>query len=185
MLTFGLVVEGIYDEGALKQLIQKCAESQVFIIVRQSGNAPQLMKRFPGFLEDFRYANGGSNVDKAIVIRDADGKDPAQLLNSMQGKVRGRTYPFPIRFAVIVQELEAWLLADEQAISGVTGKKQPSIGAPESLLHPKEKLRAVLSDAGVVYTAPVAEKIAADARVDTIASRCSSFQRFREAVVDC
>ena len=73
MATFGLVVEGYYDEAVLRELIQKCTTpSEVDIICRPCGNAPQVLKKFPGFLEEFRHVKLGSHVDKAVVVRDAD-----------------------------------------------------------------------------------------------------------------
>ncbi len=183
MLTFGLMIEGFYDVAVLKELIQKCASSEVEVIGRPCGPKGSLMKRFPGFLEEFRYIKQGSNVDKALVIRDADNKDPAELIERMQSKISGRTYPFPVKLLVAVQELEAWLLADESAISAVTGKRALIVQNPENLSDPKEKLKKVLSEAWISYTDEIARKIAANVKVETIESRCPSFQEFREAVL--
>lgn len=184
MLTVGLVVEGFYDEAVLKELIQKCAPGNVDIICRRCGNAAELLKRFPGFLEGFRHAKQGSNVDKSIVIRDADQKNPAQLIARMHDKISGRTYPSPTKLLVIVQELEAWLLADEHAVSSVTGRTQAAIHRPEELINPKERLTRTLSASKVGYTAEVARKIAERANIDTIESRCSWFRQFRQFIVE-
>lgn len=184
MLTVGLVVEGFYDEAVLKELIQKCTPSDVDIICRRCGNAPQLLKKFPGFLEEFRHAKQGSNVDKAVVIRDADRKNPQELIARMEDRIAGRNYPFPTRLLVIVQELEAWLLADEHAISGVTGATQAATHRPEELISPKERLIRILSGSKVDYTPEVARRIAERANIDTIGSRCSWFRQFRQSLVD-
>jgi len=185
MLTFGLVVEGNDDEAALKELVQKCASGDATVMGRRCGNRVRLMQKFPGFLEEFRHIKEGTSVDKALVVRDADNKDPAKLLVTMEGKVANRTYPFPIKLLVVVQELEAWLLADEHAVSVVTGKGAPIVQHPEKLYDPKERLKSVLSAAKISYTPEIARKIAASANVDAIESRCPSFKRFREAVLDC
>ena len=185
MLTFGLVVEGNYDEAALKELIHKCAPHEVKVIGRPCGDRARLMQKFPGFLEGFRYIKEGSGIDKAIVIRDADSKDPVKLKNRMHDRISGRAYPFPVRLLVVVQELEAWLLADESAVSAVTGKKTQIVQTPENLSDPKERLKEVLSEAGISYTSEIARKIAASVKVETIETRCPSFKEFREAVLDC
>jgi hypothetical protein len=182
MPTIGLVVEGQYDEAALKELMQKCSPTTVDVIGRPCGSVSQLMKRFPGFLEEFRYR---TDIEKALVIRDAGNKDPLEMLKLMEDKISGRTYPFLVKRLVIVKELEAWLLADESGVSAVTGKATPIIQAPEKLGDPKERLKATLSDARISYTAEVARKIAASANVDTIERRCPSFRLFRQAVLDC
>ncbi len=184
MLSFGSVVEGNDDETALQELVQKC-KSEVKVIRRKCGNKVKLMQRFPGFLEEFRHVKEGTSIDKALVIRDADNKDPGELINRMQSKISSRHYPFPVKLLVVVQELEAWLLADESAVSVVTGKKAPKIQNPEKLSDPKQRLKNVLSDAKISYTDEISRQIAANANVDTIEARCPSFREFRQAVIDC
>jgi len=184
MRCVGLIVEGTYDEAALTEFIRKCDRSEVNVICRPCGSAIQLMKKFPGFLESFRHVNEGLPVDHTIVIRDADHKNPYDLIARMEGRIGGRSYPFPRHLLVIVQELEAWLLADEEALSLVTGRSQPRILNPETIDDPKARLEKILSDAGIVYTAEVARKIAAAARADVLSVRCPSFKRFQETVVN-
>jgi len=178
MQSVGLVVEGSYDEAALSELVQKCALLETKVICRPCGNAFQLTKKFPGFLEDFRHVNLGLPVDRAIVIRDADHKNPSDLIARMEGKIIGRNYPFPTRLLVIVEELEAWLLADEAAISLVTSRSQNRIIDPETLHNPKERLQRILSSAHITYTSKVAGRIAAAARPEILEQRCPSFRRF-------
>ena len=185
MRTFGLVVEGVYDEAALTEFVRKCLEAEVEVIIRQSEDSARLMRRFPGFLEEFRYVKAGSNVDKAIVIRDADRRRPAELVKRMEGKISNRRYPFPVELLVVVEELEAWLLADEIAIEAVTRIRPQPVANPERLNDPKNRLRRVLSDASTAYTPEIARKIAATSRVDVLKARCPSFARFHEAVIDC
>jgi len=122
-------------------------------------------------------------VDKGIVIRDADQKIPEALISQMESKISGRTYPFPTKCLVIVQKLETWLLADEEALSTVTGRIQRRIPNPERIVDPKVRLRKILSDVQIDYTAVVARKIAAAARPEIVAARCPSFRKFQEAVV--
>jgi hypothetical protein len=115
MQLVGLIVEGIYDEAALTEFVRKCLSTEVNVICRPCGGVPQLMKLFPGFLKEFEHVNSGLPVDKGIVIRDADQKTPEALISQMENKISGRRYLFPTKFRVIVQELETWLLADEEA----------------------------------------------------------------------
>jgi hypothetical protein len=182
MASVGLIVEGSYDEAVLSELVRKCASSGATVICRTCGNAIQLMKKFPAFLEEFRHAKNGLPIDRAIVIRDADHKNPDELITRMEARISGRIYPFPRKLLVIVQELEAWLLADEEALLTVIGKPQQRIRDPETVYDPKARLERILSDARITYTAEVARKIAAAARPDILAVRCPSFGKFQEAV---
>jgi hypothetical protein len=188
--TYGIVVEGPYDEAALPELIKKCLADEIEIIPRPCGGKDQLMKIFPVFLEEFRHAKQGSPVDKALVIRDADVKNPDELLRAMRNKIASRSYPFEVKCIAIVREPETWFLADEEAISKVTqarsGKRVARVTEDlEPILQPKEKLKQILSDAGVPYTREVAREIAEQSDPSKIESRCPKFKEFRQAVTDC
>jgi len=186
MPTFGLIVEGEYDAAALTELVWRCAEGTIEVIARQCTQKGSLMKRFSAYLQELQWANRGQAVDKALVIRDADGKNPQELIARMEMSIIHRSYPFPVKCVIIVQELETWLLADHEALSQVTQKRISAINSPlESILDPKRRLQSMLSEAGTAYTAEVSRKIAAAANLETIEHRCSSFGTFRQAVHDC
>ena len=128
--------------------------------------------------------NAGFPVDQAIVVRDADHKNPEALISQMESKISGRIYPFPRKLLVAVEKLEAWLLADEVALSTVTGRIQRRIIAPETITDPKTRLQTILSDARIPYTPERARLIAAAASVDALAARCPSFKKFKEALAN-
>ena len=86
-----------------------------------------------------------------------------------------------------MRELEAWLLADSEAIATVTrvysGRGVPVVNESiENIADPKARLQRLLSDAKVAYTKEVARKIAAVSNVESIAYRCPSFRSFVRAV---
>ena len=191
MATYGIVVEGPYDEAALEEMIKKCLSNEIEIITRPCGGKNQLMKRFRGFLESFRHEKQGSPVDKALVICDADNRDPDELIEMMKSEINDRTYPFEVKFIIIVQELETWLLADEEAISRVTQTRSGRIVSRvnenlESITQPKEKLEEILFNANIPYTPEVARQIAKESDISNkVEYRCPRFREFRQAVVDC
>ncbi|MBI5968627.1 MAG: DUF4276 family protein [Deltaproteobacteria bacterium] len=190
MGTYGIVIEGQYDEVALTEIIKKCFSMEVEIIPRKCGGKDKLITRFPAYLESFRYEKKGSHVDKAIVIRDAHGEDPEKIKEIMRGKIEKRNYPFKVKFIIIAQELEAWLLADEEAISRVTvdrsGKPVPRVNESlESIPQPKQTLHKILGEARVAYTDGVAREIAKESDLDKIEYRCPRFREFRQTVIDC
>ena len=186
MTTYGIVVEGLYDEAVLLEIIRKCLSNNIEIITRPCGGKDRLMKSFRGFLDSFQYENKGSPVDKALVIRDAGGKDHDELLEKMRSRIAGRNYTFDVKFIIIVQELETWLLTDEDAISRVTGKTISRVNEDlQSIIQPKEKLKKILSDGGVAYTAEVAKEIARESDLTKIEYRCPRFKKFCQDVTDC
>lgn len=186
MPTFGLIIEGAYDASALTELTRRCAEGDIEVIAYQCAQKGSLMKKFPAYLQALHPCHRGQPVDKALVIRDADGKNPHELITRMETSIGSRSYPFPVKFVVIVQELEAWLLADQEALSQVTRRRISAINSPlESIVDPKRRLESILSEAGIVYTAKVARQIASTAILERIEYRCSSFRTFRQAIRDC
>jgi len=182
-LTFGVVVEGVFDAAALPEFIRKCVGDDVEIEVRLCSGS--VMRKFPGVLEGFRHIRSGLPVSKALIIRDADTKNPDTLITAMQARYASRSYAFPVEPIVIVQELETWLLADSAALTHVCNRAVPTVqGALEAIVDPKVRLRRLLSEAKIAYTPAMARKIAAAITLESLAYRCPSFQRFRQALGD-
>jgi prophage DNA circulation protein len=104
----------------------------------------------------------------------------------MQEKIKGREYRFPVKFHVIKQEIETWLLSDEHAISRVIERNVPRVNESlEDIQQSKEKLKELLSKFKANYTAETLRRIAEQSDIEKIALRCPGFQRFRQSVLDC
>jgi hypothetical protein len=190
MTAYGIVAEGYYDEKVLGEIINKILGREITLISRRGGDKDHLIKIFPVHLKEFLHANEGYSVDKAIVIRDAHGRDPAELKERMKSKILNQRYTFEVKFIIIIQELEGWLLSDEKAISRVTMSHSGKPAVPvnkdiESITEAKETLAKVLSNAKVVYTDSVAQEIARESDLEKIKYRCPSFGEFWQAVIDC
>ncbi len=182
MARFGIVVEGPCDELVLKELLPKCLGANCEVESRAWGTSGGVARKFCNSLNEFKYIG----IDKAFVVRDSDGKDPSVLKANMQARIGNRQYPFPVNFIVIVQELEAWLLADERAIAAITSRPVPRQPDPiEAIASPKERLKRILSPT-VVYSREVARSIAATiADISRVADRCPVFKAFWHLVSDC
>lgn len=190
-LTYGLIVEGPYDQAMYGALIPRICGGKV-VFTRPCGGVERLMKLFHALLRDFEHAVQGGPVDKALVIRDSSGKDPIALEAEMAATIQGMQYVFPrgIKLCIVRRTMETWLLADAQAITDVArargGRQVQDVqGTLEDIGDPKKKLRSVLSDAGIEYTDVVCAEIAALLRIDHVEYRCPSFRTFRRDVIDC
>lgn len=169
MRTIGLIVEGVFDEAALPELVQRCSTVATTVIPRACGGKKNLFAKFPGYLEEFRHAKEGSCVDKALVVFDADHKDPQVEIIRFSQRIATRQYPFPIKYCVIVQELEAWLLANE-------------VVAPEAFCDPKTELETILGAKRISYTQAVARRLASTVDLQGLEQRCQSFRAFPQSV---
>lgn len=189
--SYGLIVEGPYDQAFYQALIPRISNATVHATLVCGGIA-NLMKRFPALLRGLEYRRHGQPVDKALVIRDSKGADAETPRAQMQNKIKGRAYSFPrgVQLCVVCREMETWLLADIEAINAVArdrGGRDVSavVGGLEEIEDPKRCLRSFLSQARILYTAPVCAEIASRARLETLEYGCPSFRRFRQQVIDC
>jgi hypothetical protein len=93
----------------------------------------------------------------------------------------GHRYGFPVEPVVIVQELEAWLLADEEALQSVVGMRT-LFRSPEDRRYPKRELVRLVSQTGHVYDHALAGRIAEAIRISILSKRCPSFVKFQNAI---
>jgi hypothetical protein len=189
--SYGIIVEGDYDSAVFDAIIRRLTSPGVHIKPFVCRGRTNLMKEFPGLLRAFEHEVDGNPVEMAIVIRDADGKDPLDVEERMRTKIQGRNYPFPlnVRFYAVPQAMDAWLLADATAISTVVQGKggkpvTKSHDDPEGLLDPKEWFRKLLTDHKATYTAELCREIAQKTDLQLLSQKCRRFPAFAE-LVDC
>ncbi|MBM4294476.1 MAG: DUF4276 family protein [Deltaproteobacteria bacterium] len=181
MVTFGILVEGYKDKSVIEALVSKIYPQNNCLCFPYGGKQ-RLMEKFPGYLECFKY----SDVNKALITRDKDSQCAKELAARIHEKQQNRNYPFPVKFCLIKEEIEAWLLADENAISEVVGEKVSRINENlEDIKHPKEKLQNILSKSNISFTPEILRKIAEAADLRKVEYRCPSFRRFRDYLLDC
>jgi Domain of unknown function (DUF4276) len=187
--SYGIIVEGGYDSAVYCSLVRKLASHEVRIFTRPCEGKPDLMKKFPGFLQAFKYQLLEQSIDVAIILVDSDGGDPTELEEKMRSRIASRQYPFEVHFHAVQHAMEAWLLADPGAITNAirarSSRRLPRTpDAPETLQDPKAALRKLLTDAKVDYTSEVAAQIADNIDTQTLSARCPRFRIFTE-LVDC
>lgn len=184
--NLGLLLSGESDKLALTELARKYNPSASFKTLTTNG---PLRKKVVRHLKIF--AADGRNYDLILVVEDSDGGDLHAKRQRLIDEVGSRTFPFPICFIIIKQELETWLLSDEIALSKVSvaqgGVAITRInGTLEDIQDPKNLLIRTLLGAGVpAYTPQTAGKIAEQTRTDTLLYRCPRYKEFEQAVKDC
>jgi hypothetical protein len=188
--VIGLIVEGHYDEAVLETLARRVAQSPVTLYVSACGGKARLKQKFPGYLRYFEHVHLGNPVDKALVVCDADQKPPAELRASLSQETRNRaSWPADkLHICIVRQEIETWLLSDENAVNSVASERGGHARIarvqedPENIGDPKARLRTLPSAAGLVATPAVYQQIASRLDLETLRQRCPSFQEFEQAV---
>ena len=143
-----------------------------------------MMSRFPDYLKALEFANAGGPVDKAIVIRDSNAKDPAKVEEAMRAKIAAKRYRFPhgVRLHAVKRATETWLLADAATIGRVAGGRSV-VRTPdplEEIQDPKGRLQQVLSGAGLLYTSEVCAEIARQLDLELLRTTCPNFRVFEQ-----
>jgi hypothetical protein len=159
------------------------------VVAWPCGGVTEIPKRFVGLLRGFEY----KSIDKALVIRDSDRKDPQTAEAELNGRLSksGFEPTSPVHFYATRCMVETWLLADEQAVSKIALSRggTRSIKAVnkrlEEIMDPKVPFRAMLSQTGLPDDEKVYEGIASAADLDKIAERCPRFAEFRTYVHAC
>jgi len=93
--SYGIIVEGDSDSAVYDAIIRRLTSLDVHIKQLPCEGKTNLMKKFPSLLRTFEYEMGGNPVDMAIVIVDADGRNPLEVEERMRIKIQGKNYPFP------------------------------------------------------------------------------------------
>ncbi|MGA3039755.1 MAG: hypothetical protein ABSF54_03070 [Bryobacteraceae bacterium] len=190
MSAFGIVVEGPRDAAVYPVIIRRIRPDIERVVARPCGGIPALPNKFVGWLKHFQYEH---LIDKALVIRDSDWKNPHVLEAELSDRLRksGFEPTFPVHFYATRSMVETWLMADEQAVSkvaltrGRTRSIKP-IGKPlEEFSDPKTLFQAMLSEASLPADDRVYKEIASAADLYRIAERCPRFAEFREHVHAC
>jgi hypothetical protein len=195
-----LYAEGTLETGAsmtMGELLDESTLGPAHVLVRRVlvsvGRAPEAAIRFarPLRLASGREARGsdllkgtslrkllawppGAAPNVVIILVDADG-DP-QRRSLLARKVNALLRPV---IAVAVEEFEAWLVADEHAVSCALGVAFERTPDPEGM-RPGEAKATLVAALAAASADPAARKtIAAICDLDVVAARCPSFERFR------
>ena len=189
MSVFGLIVEGQRDVVVYPAIIRRIRPDVERVVTWPCGGVPALREKFVGMLRGFEF----DRIDKALVIRDAGGKDPEAAEAALRDRLARSSFnpKFPVHFYATRCMLETWLLADEHAVRKVAlsrGRTRSikAINKPlEEIMDPKPLFLAMLSEAGLPADDKVYEEIASAADLGKIEERCPRFAEFCKHVLAC
>jgi hypothetical protein len=186
----GVIAEGIKDVPVFEELLPKINPAIVRVVVRPTKGKPRFLQAFPGLLWSFQHVEPHGPVDKAFVIRDANGDDPSEVEATLRLRIQGRVYPFPrgIEFFATKRETETWLLADVEAINQVALRKNGRIvnaipGPLENIPDAKEQFASLLAQAKLPHVPEIVKAITRLIDLPTLRLHCPSFRRFEQMVL--
>ncbi|GGC91228.1 hypothetical protein GCM10011512_17840 [Tersicoccus solisilvae] len=134
MRSVTIAIEDQLSEVLLSRVIAEFSPQLVVgLSIGRKGNG-HLRNRLPNLVS---AAQAGMPV---IMLTDSDGPEAPDVVRSQW--MKGLTYESSrFHLAVAVQEVEAWLLADELAVAHMLGKKCRAIPVPtDTIESPKEWL---------------------------------------------
>jgi len=165
-------------------------------LVRRRLNQPQLTIKTKGYEGSGGLLRKGARDIKrwsrvgataVIVCHDAD-SNPAQVIrDTLVSKVIGPSgFSGSACLGVPVEEMEAWIIADELAVSSVIPSfRFAGHASPETINSPKEWLcnQSRAANGKPLYAPKTFNpSVARYLRFDVVAQKCPSFRRFLECV---
>ena len=145
-MLIGVIAEDRSDIEVLYALTCKLAESSQFSFKPFAGGGCGMLRRKCTAWAENLLSRGCTHL---VVIHDLDNNNEIKLRQEIMQQVKGIRFK---RYIILipVREIEAWLLADPEAIQTVFSlRKMPKVPkSPESILSAKEKLRDIVWQCG-------------------------------------
>jgi hypothetical protein len=181
-LKLGLIAEDKSDVDVLMHLARKLTKRQIVLRSFLGHGCGRIRAKCAAWADQLRV----EGCSLLMIVTDLDSGDLDDLFTDITKGV-GNCRISKRAIIIPVHEIEAWLLADHDAItSALRLKKRVRKQAnPEAIMNPKEKLRDLVherSGGSLTYLNTVHnEKIADRVRIANI-RRCRSFGPFEEFV---
>ena len=136
---FAVLAEDPSDADALVALVKSITgRTNLKVHKKGFGGCGQLCRKAPSYIKLF--ADQGAT--RFVICHDSDGLDPRDIRAKVEAVIKTKgcsSYKHAV--VVPVEEIEAWMIADEDAITAVIPSlKIKAVKKPESIQSPKEWL---------------------------------------------
>ncbi|CCE02825.1 DUF4276 family protein [Bradyrhizobium sp. STM 3809] len=171
----GIIAEDKSDVAVIKVLIERIRNSPVSVKHFVGNGCGKLVGKCGAWSRELARLG----CEYLVVVHDLD----RRKLSELEGTLRRALAVNPIQASLIVipvQEIEAWILSDEIALSKFFGLKRPikQIANPETVANPKEQIGTLIyrhSGGGKRYVNTLHnERLAGQIRISRLRA-CSSF----------
>jgi hypothetical protein len=178
----GLIAEDDSDIDSVRILLQRVLETPSISSDKFVGKGcGKIMRKAQAWARNLR----SKGCRALIVVHDRDRKNR----NMLRSEIERSLHPSPIipyLICIPTEEMEAWLLADPNAIRTSFRLKNPvpDYANPESVDSPKEHLKELVNRLSGGEKAYLNTKhnsaVFRSASIDLIAKKCPSFREFRD-----
>ncbi len=182
-----VIASGETERRSLPHLVAHLQAEEISVddVRIPPGNRPLTVEMTEKLLKATWYEKVLNPPDKFVVLLDADGKAPEEVLYPFREQLPGRLgakIRAPIQFACAQWHLEAWYFADVTSLRAYLEWAPGNVDTskPDEIHNPKLHLKHLLGDR--IYTAVISEEIARKLNARMIAQHSPSFQGFLEAV---
>ena len=179
-----VVVSGETDRRSVPHLCRQFSnQAGLFEVRKPPGNAALTPEQASKLIKAAWYEMYGRGLppDKFVVLVDTDAHDPPEVARPFEEMVAHLAdIPAPRFVATAVRHLEAWFFGHSEKLREFLGRDLGSIDSsrPDEIDDPKLHLKHLLKSGSRVYTALVAEQIAAQLDPLLIEGRSRSFAGF-------
>jgi signal recognition particle subunit SEC65 len=183
-MKFAVLAEDQSDAEAICVLVKRIADTTGLAVFKHGfSGCGNLRKKAGKHIKSLE----GLGATHFIICHDADRSSPREIKESVRASIRSKhTLPDQHRIIVPVQEIEAWIIADEKAIQQIipTLKIKP-VNQPESLNNPKEWLKTEsrrLKTKPLYDETTLNEKVCQHLDISIVQKKCQSFSELVEFV---
>ncbi len=174
-----ILAEDISDAEVLMHLVRRRRNDTLPIKTKGYGGCAQLCRK--GGRDVRTWVSRG--VTQVIVCHDADRHPPQEIREKVLAAViRRAAFAGSFLIAVPVEAIEAWMIADERAISrAIPSLKIKARRSPERIPDPKEWIIRESRTRGSrpLYVPTVSNPaVARHLRFDVVVEKCPSFRAF-------
>lgn len=180
--TLGVIAEDTSDVDVIKVFFEKYAPANSFSVKKFVGNGcGKLHGKCRAWAENLFTAG----CDHVFLFHDQDRHDLDRLRTSLRAKIPANDFPKTV-VVIPVEEIEAWLLSDSEAIKAAFSlKKVPKrIKDVARVTNPKGHLSDLVRAAGnktyvnTIHNKKIAEKVSLENL-----RRCKSYEDFDQYVL--
>lgn len=141
-ILIGVIAEDNSDVDVVKEILGKYSHSGAYKVKKYAGGGCGSLQRKCGEWAKLLVAQGCKHL---LVVHDRDRHEREFLRRTLRAKIPIGDFPNSL-VVIPVEEIEAWLLADERALGVVFETKRPfkRIQNPEAVQSPKEMIGRIV-----------------------------------------